>query len=347
MKGKEGSKGKEGQEGLQGTIFVIVVSFFLPSFASFPPFPCFPAFAAEEPAPPQTPDRSEEIQERLNRGKRYMLMGRYRQAILEFEQVLELDPQNREAATVLAKARRSKEDAEKTLAQEIQRRNGAGPPQPPAQPSAPPQEIPPAEGDFIYRIQPGDQLQVLVYRVPDLTRNVLVRPDGRISFPLAGELYVSGKTLVELREMLRAPLSKYLRNPEIEVNVVSLSQQKIIVLGEVNAPGVYTFPGREMPLAEVLALARGANSRAHLKSIMVVPLGASKPVDIRRVNFHAFLKHRTMDQNPIVSAGSLIYVPRSFIGTINQFVDDVAGPAYRVGVTSAEIDTSFFHQIAD
>ena len=307
---------------------------------------------AEEPTSTQTSDRSAEIQERLNRGKRYMLMGRYRQAILEFEQVLALDPDHREAAEVLAKVRAAKEKAEKDLAQQIQKRKEAL--QPSASPTAP--EAPPAtpdapasESEFVYQINTGDQLQVIVYRVPDLTRNVLVRPDGRISFPLAGELYVKGKTLVEVREMLRTPLSKYLRNPEVEVNVLSLSQNQnqVVVLGEVNVPGIYNFSGSHLSLAEVLAMAKGYNSRAHLKSIMVVPLGASKPVDVKRVNFHAFLKHRYMEQNPIISAGSLVYVPRSFISTIGQFVDDVAGPAYRVGVTSAEIDTSFFHQIAD
>lgn len=189
----------------------------------------------------------------------------------------------------------------------------------------------------LYRIQPGDQLAIVAYRIPDLTREVLVRPDGRISYPLIGELRAAGRTVHQLHAALHQRLTRYVRRPEIDVNVTSFGSQQIIVLGEVNAPGVYRFSGTQLSLGEVIALARGYTPRAHLKSVMVVPGNPLTSETVKRVNFHAYLKLHRLAENPLIPGGSLVYVPRSFLGSINQFVDDVAGPAYRIGLSSREV----------
>ncbi len=97
----------------------------------------------------------------------------------------------------------------------------------------------PGPGEAEYRLGPEDVIEVFVWKEPELTTTVTVRPDGRISLPLASELEASGKTAAELQQEITAKLSKYVVLPVVNVMVKQVNSLKISVLGEVRRPDVY------------------------------------------------------------------------------------------------------------
>ncbi|WP_143735328.1 polysaccharide biosynthesis/export family protein, partial [Methylocaldum sp. 14B] len=108
-----------------------------------------------------------------------------------------------------------------------------------------------------YRIVPGDVLEISVWREEGLTKQVLVRADGGLSFPLVGDLAAGGLTVEDVRATVTERLSEYLADPVVSVSVITTSQ-KIYVVGKVNKPGEFVTPGR-VTVMHALALAGGLN----------------------------------------------------------------------------------------
>jgi polysaccharide export outer membrane protein len=110
-----------------------------------------------------------------------------------------------------------------------------------------------------YELQPDDVLEIAVFREPDLTTDGMVRKDGSFDMKLLGAVKVAGLTADQAAELVRAALAKdYLVNPEVTVGIVDYARKKINILGEVRAPGVYSFPARgPLLLSDAVALAGG------------------------------------------------------------------------------------------
>ncbi len=107
-----------------------------------------------------------------------------------------------------------------------------------------------------YRIGREDVLEVVVYHEPELSRVVPVRPDGRISLPLAGEVDAAGKTPAELQQGLTQTLSTYVHDPAVAVLVREINATRVFVLGEVARPGGFPLRG-PMSVMQAMALAGG------------------------------------------------------------------------------------------
>ncbi len=107
-----------------------------------------------------------------------------------------------------------------------------------------------------YRIGREDVLEVVVYREPELSRIVPVRPDGRISLPLAGDVEAAGKTPAELQEGLVKMLSPYVHDATVSVLVKEINASKVFVLGEVVHPGGFPLRG-PMSVVQAIAVAGG------------------------------------------------------------------------------------------
>ncbi len=126
-----------------------------------------------------------------------------------------------------------------------------------------------AEGAQDYRISPGDTLEIAVWGYEDLSRTVIVRPDGNISLPVVGELSAEGITPVELSRRITASLSRWVKNPRVSVIVKSFAQHQVFILGAVARPGVYPLqPG--LTVAEAIALAGGFTSNADRNHLTVL-----------------------------------------------------------------------------
>jgi len=124
-------------------------------------------------------------------------------------------------------------------------------------------------GDAEYRLGAEDVIEVFVWKEPDLSTTVVVRPDGRISLPLANELVASGKTAVELQQEITARLSKYAIQPVVNVMVKQVNSLKISVLGEVRRPDVYRIKNR-VTVLDAIAMAGGFTDLARPNKVIVL-----------------------------------------------------------------------------
>ena len=104
-----------------------------------------------------------------------------------------------------------------------------------------------------YRLGAGDKLRVEVYREPQLSQSLQVRPDGKITLPLVGDVMATGRTSAELRDSLTTSLKEYVTNPVVTVIVVEATAAQVFVMGEVTNPGVQVMQG---PLTALQALAQ-------------------------------------------------------------------------------------------
>ena len=121
-----------------------------------------------------------------------------------------------------------------------------------------------------YRLNPGDVLQISVWNEETLTREIVVLPDGFISFPLAGNVKVGGYTSEEASAALAEALGKYLKDaPTVTVSVLQLAGNKIYVLGKVNRPGEFPI-NRPTDVMQALAIAGGLNTFASENNISVL-----------------------------------------------------------------------------
>jgi polysaccharide export outer membrane protein len=120
-----------------------------------------------------------------------------------------------------------------------------------------------------YRIGGGDKLQINVYKESDLTQALQVRPDGRITLPLIGDLAAAGQTPMQLQRKLTESLREFVSNPVVTVMVVEVADRVVYVMGEVNTPGAVPLKG-SMTVLQALAVAGGFKDFANKGGIKVL-----------------------------------------------------------------------------
>ena len=119
-----------------------------------------------------------------------------------------------------------------------------------------------------YRLVPGDKLRIEVYKDPQLSQSLQVRPDGKITMPLLGDIPAAGKTSLELRESIAGSLTTYISNPTVTVIVVETEPPVFYVMGEVVDPGPYPIKG-QVSILQALAMAGGFKDFANTKNISI------------------------------------------------------------------------------
>ena len=119
-----------------------------------------------------------------------------------------------------------------------------------------------------YKLVPGDKLRVEVYKDPQLSQSVQVRPDGKITLPLANDVAAAGRTPAELRDAIVNSLKTYMANPTVTVMVVETVPPVIYVMGEVNSAGPQPLVG-QMDVLQALATAKGFKDFADTKHILI------------------------------------------------------------------------------
>jgi polysaccharide export outer membrane protein len=127
-----------------------------------------------------------------------------------------------------------------------------------------------------YRIATGDKLRIEVYKDAQLSQSLQVRPDGKITLPLVGDVTASGRTSIELRDAISTSLKEYITNPVVTVIVTETMPQVVYVTGEVNKPGSYTLPAGQISILQALAMAGGFTDFANKKDITILRKGGQK-----------------------------------------------------------------------
>lgn len=158
-----------------------------------------------------------------------------------------------------------------------------------------------------YEIQPGDLLHIAVWREEDLDLDVLVRPDGGISFPLAGDVSAIGKTVEELRLELTDRLQRYIPDLVVTVLVQEINGNKIYVIGQVNQAGEFVVNPR-VDVMQALSLAGGMTTFASPNDIFVLRRenGQQRSLPFR---FDDVVRGRNLDQNVVLQSGDVVVVP--------------------------------------
>lgn len=126
----------------------------------------------------------------------------------------------------------------------------------------------PAAAD--YRLVSGDKLRIEVYKDDHLSQSLQIRPDGKITLPLIGDVPAAGRTSMELRDAIGASLKEYIANPVVTVIVVETTPQVVYVTGEVTKPGALTLVNGHMSVVQAIAMAGGFTDFAKRKDVLVM-----------------------------------------------------------------------------
>lgn len=165
----------------------------------------------------------------------------------------------------------------------------------------------PTTNGLEYRIGPEDVLHISVWKEDDLDRMVLVRPDGGVSFPLAGDIQVSGRTPVEVQDEIRSRLQRYVPDAEVTVAVETISGYTVFVLGEVEEPGQFTL-GRYVDVVQALTLAGGFTPYASSRNIQILRRQDGREVTFD-FDFRDVSRGRNLKQNIILQSGDVVLIP--------------------------------------
>lgn len=161
-------------------------------------------------------------------------------------------------------------------------------------------------GDM-YLLQPGDILSISVWKEPDLSSDVLVRPDGSITMPLAGEIKAAGHTVEEVRTTLDQRLRKFIPDAAVTVIVKQTPGNQIYVIGRVNHPGPYSL-NRPVDVMQALSLAGGTTPFAAMNDIRVLRREGERQITIP-FRYSDVERGRNLEQNILLQSGDTVVVP--------------------------------------
>lgn len=213
-------------------------------------------------------------------------------------------------------------------------------------------EAPPVRRE--YRISLADKLSISVWKVPDLSVEVIVRPDGKISYPLVGDIQAYGKTLTELDEELTEKLSRYVNDPQVSIMITAFGEierkritfvtefistfleekpeisilvkrfgsRKVIVLGEVNGPGIYDIIGNAR-LLDAIGYAGDFSKLAVTDNVFVIRGDIDANPEVIKVNAWSIIRDGRLDNNIPLQNQDIVYVPRSLIGNVKTFIESI------------------------
>jgi polysaccharide export outer membrane protein len=167
-----------------------------------------------------------------------------------------------------------------------------------------------------YILDVSDIIEVDVWRNEELSRKLKIRPDGRISLPLAGEIKASGLTPQQLSDVIARKLeAKYILDPQVTVIVHKVESKHILVLGNVNKPGLFNVDGKITAL-QAIARAGGSTKYAHTESTLIVRNPYSMQPAIYNIDLHSAVTEGKFANDMLLQPGDVVYVPKSFLGKV-------------------------------
>lgn len=161
--------------------------------------------------------------------------------------------------------------------------------------------------DPAYKIGPQDMLRIDVWKEPDISRLVPVRPDGKITLPLLNDIQAAGLTPVQLSSKIAEGLKKYITSPQVTVGVTEINSRRIFVTGEVTRPGAFPLLPN-MTVLQALSSSGGFTQFARLKNIYVLRMEDGKQVK-HAFNYKDAVSGKHAEQNIILEGGDVIVVP--------------------------------------
>ena len=159
----------------------------------------------------------------------------------------------------------------------------------------------------IYKIGPGDVLSISVWKEEGMQLEVLVRPDGEITFPLAGEIKAGGLSTKALSDVLVTKLERYIPHPNVTVSVLSSQSNKVYVIGKVNRPGEFVATGY-LDVLQALTMAGGLTPYADSDEIKIIRR-TDVGTKVELFDYDEVISGERLDMNIILKAGDTVVVP--------------------------------------
>lgn len=165
----------------------------------------------------------------------------------------------------------------------------------------------PTSEERSYVIGPDDLLQIVVWKNESLSRELRVRPDGKITLPLINDIQASGKTPSDLRDIISTRLEKFVEVAGVTVIVKEINSSKVSVLGQVRKPGIYPLRS-DLTVLDAIAMAEGFNEFA-APNRMVIIRKNGKETHWIKVNYDEILQGRISEDRLFLASGDTLVVP--------------------------------------
>ena len=156
-----------------------------------------------------------------------------------------------------------------------------------------------------YHVQPGDLLEISVWKEPDLSKELLIPPDGNLAFPLIGHIQARGNTVKQLQSEITERLSIYIPDPSVTVSLLKAAGNLYYVVGKVNRPGQYPMVGPTSVL-QALSMAGGMTTYASENSIKIIRTGKNVAISFRYGDLE---DGEELQQNIFLESGDVVLVP--------------------------------------
>ncbi len=164
-----------------------------------------------------------------------------------------------------------------------------------------------ADNDATYKIGPQDVLRIDVWKEPDISRVVPVRPDGKITLPLLNDVQAAGQTPVQLANIIATGLKKYITSPQVTVGVSEINSRRIFITGEVNHAGAFPLLPN-MTVLQALSSSGGFTQCARIKNIYILRMEDGTQVK-HPFNYKDAVSGKRPEQNILLQGGDIVVVP--------------------------------------
>jgi polysaccharide biosynthesis/export protein len=166
----------------------------------------------------------------------------------------------------------------------------------------------PARGEVGgYMVNPGDILEISIWKEVDLQKQVVVRPDGYFSFPLTGDIRAEGRTIEDVRGDITARVSRFVPDPVVSVAILKAEGSKVYVVGQVNRPGEFPI-NRFVDIVQAISMAGGTTPFAQLDNIKVLRREGATQIAIPFA-YGDIAAGKRLQQNIVLKPGDTVLVP--------------------------------------
>lgn len=177
-----------------------------------------------------------------------------------------------------------------------------------------------------YQIRAGDTLNIKFYYHPDHDQEVVVRPDGKIVFPLIGEVQSAGLRPTQLAEQVAQRYSSRLRNPAVSVSVKAMSDNRVFIGGEVNRPGFVQYRQGLTAIQAILEVG-GPKDTAKVEDVVLLQKVSETQYRASKINLAKVIEEGDTKSDLTLGPSDVLFVPKTTIAKLNQFVEQ-----YIIGV---------------
>jgi polysaccharide biosynthesis/export protein len=168
-----------------------------------------------------------------------------------------------------------------------------------------------------FTVGPGDVIEITVWRHDDLNRKLQIDPNGKIHYPLLGEVEAAGNSVNVLRDSIEEGLRQYYVKPVVSVTVGSVQSQRIFVLGEVKNPGLFPLD-KPTSVLEAIARSGGFTLDAKKENVFLVRGGLDAPEPVK-LDLQSTVEMGNVKENIALQQGDIIYVPATRIANVSRF----------------------------